>query len=103
IADLAPQQLNRSVTDNLVGIHVCRGTGSSLKNIEHEVLVQLTRDYLVGSFADCVRLLIRQKAERTISICSGPLNHAKGANIFALESKSAYRKIQNSTLGSGAI
>lgn len=40
LAPLVPEQLQRTVRNHLVGIHVRRRTGAALHHVDHEMLVQ---------------------------------------------------------------
>lgn len=53
-AQLSTQDLDGSVGDDFVDVHVGLGTGSSLENDQREVVDELSGDDLIGSLADGV-------------------------------------------------
>jgi hypothetical protein len=46
------EQLNRSVRDDLVHIHVRLGARSGLPDVQRKILVERARDHLVGCLDD---------------------------------------------------
>ena len=57
------QQLVRPVGDDLVDVHICGRTCTSLKDVHDEVLGELVRHDLLASEADSIGFLFWQKVQ----------------------------------------
>ena len=77
-ADLAAEQLDRAVRQDLVDVHVGLRARAGLPDIERKMLVELAGDRLVGGTHDGVRLPLRQPAGRGIDQCRRLLDIAVG-------------------------
>ena len=53
-ADHAAQNLNRTVGDHLVGVHVRLGAGTCLPHDKREMVVQFAVDHLASGLDHCV-------------------------------------------------
>ena len=58
---LMPHDLEGTVTDDLVSVHIRRRTCTALDHIHGEVLVVLTLEELVTSLDDSILLLVREQ------------------------------------------
>jgi hypothetical protein len=76
--DLAAEQLDRAVRQNLIDVHVGLRARTRLPDVEREVLVELARDRLVGAANYSFRLPLRQPAGRGIDQCCRLLDIAIG-------------------------
>ena len=52
LALLVAHQLERAVGDHLVGVHVGRGAGAALEDVEPELVVELSVDELLAGLLD---------------------------------------------------
>ena len=64
---LVAHDLERTVADDLVGVHVRRRTCAPLDHIDGEVLVVLAFEELVASLDDSVLLLVGEQAKAVVS------------------------------------
>ena len=56
-ADVAAHDLGGPVGDDLVGVHIGRGAGAGLEDVEDEVVIKLAVDDLLGSLNDGIFLV----------------------------------------------
>ena len=73
---LVAHDLERTVADDLVGIHVRRRTCAPLDHVDGEVLVVLAFEELVASLDDSILLLVGEKAKAVVSDSGSSLVHA---------------------------
>src|SRR5207249_3499043 len=103
VAYLAAERLDRSIRDDLIGIHVGGSTRSGLENIDDKMLIEFS----IGSFSsrvhDRVADAFIQEPKIHIGASGGELNQTDSADKFSGEAKIADGKILNSTLSLSSI
>ena len=76
----AARNLNRTIRDDLVHVHVGLRAAAGLPNAQRKLVIQLTGNDFVGSFDDELGLVGREFAQVLIHQRAGLLERAKGAN-----------------------
>ena len=90
-----PQDLQRPVGDDLVGVHVGRGAGAALDHVDHELVVQLARLDLAAGFDDGVGPRAVQQAQIVIGARRRLLDLGERADQF--------RVVRDGCAGDGEI
>ncbi len=76
------QKLERPVGDDLVGVHVGRGTGPALKDVDHKLVVQLAIDNFVTGRGDGLGDLGRQNPQFQVGQGRRFFHVGQGPNQF---------------------
>ena len=76
----AAENFDGAVCDDLIGIHVERGTGAALNRVDNELIVQLAVDDFVAGFDDCACALLRELADLKVRDRSGLLDLGNADN-----------------------
>src|SRR5689334_24467903 len=76
----ATRELNRTVRDHLVGVHVGLRSTAGLPDSQRKVLVEFSFNDLIASLHDQLRLIVREFAELFIDERRGFLENAERAN-----------------------
>src|SRR3546814_766387 len=97
----AARQLDGSVGNDLVGIHVRLRARPGLKNDQGELFIELALYDFLGRLPDQAGDVLRELAQFGIGLRSGLLQYAQGRNngSLPLESGHAYGEIMYRTLG----
>ena len=87
LAPLVPEQLQCTVRNHLVGIHVRRRTGAALHHVDHEMLVQPALLDLAAGIdnSPCRRTV--QQSQIAVRPRRGFLDHRQRANQFGVKMK----------------
>ena len=92
-ASLATQHLNRAVRYHLIGVHVCRGTGTRLEDIDHELVVVPALCNLCRRLADGVRKVLVEQSQIRVDLGRGQLDLPDGLDERPRKAEVAYREI----------
>jgi len=76
-AALPAEMLKCPVADDLVRIHVGRGTGAALDGIDDELVMQLAGAYIPASGYDGGAQILRQQPEFGVSLSRGLLDRCE--------------------------
>ena len=79
-ADVAAHDLGGSVGDDLVGIHISRGAGAALEDVEDEMVIKFAVDDLLGGLDDGVLFVGVQQSEAGVDLGGGELYQAEGSD-----------------------
>jgi hypothetical protein len=74
------EDFQRPVGDHLVGVHVGRGAGAALDDVDDELLMPLAVDDFLAGGDDGVGALGVEQAELQVSLGGGLLDLGQGAN-----------------------
>ena len=66
--------------DHLVRIHVRRGPGSGLEDVDRKLVVELARRHTVAGLGDALRLVLVEESELGVHACGGGLDPAEPAS-----------------------
>ncbi len=61
-----PHQLQSTIGDNFVGIHIGSSSGTSLNHVNGELVVMFACQYLFASLPDTCKLRIGQQAQPVV-------------------------------------
>src|SRR6266567_7070751 len=98
----ATQQLAGAVGYHLVRIHIGRGSGTRLKNIQDKVAIKLTVDYFLGGLYNRFGNLCINGAKAFIYLSRSLLDLSKRSNKLSWEAQIADWKIEYGTVGACA-
>jgi len=85
VADLAAHEFGGAVGDDLVRVHIRRGPGAGLEDIDRELVVVFASDDLVGGLDDRLGDVVVDQAEVAVGLCGGLLDDAEPADESATE------------------
>src|ERR1051326_939131 len=102
-ATRSSQKFAGTIGNDLVRIHIGRGTGTGLKNIEDEVIIEFAIDNFLGSMYNRPGNLRIDGTQCLIHPGCRLFDLAKGANKLAWEAQVADREIKYGALSTGAI
>src|SRR5436305_5597668 len=95
----ATQQLAGAVGYHLVGIHIGRGGGTCLKNIQDEVTIKFAVDYFLGGLYNRFGYLRINSAKAFIYLSRSLFDLSKRSNKLSWEAQIADWKIEYGTVG----
>ena len=98
-ADAAAHNLGGAVGDDLVGVHISRGAGAGLEDIEDEMVIKFAVDDLLGGLDNGVFLVGFQQPEAGVNLGGGELYQAEGSDEGAGEPEVANGKIEDGPHG----
>src|SRR6266567_3004190 len=98
----ATQQLAGAVGYHLVRIHIGRGSGTRLKNIQDKVAIKLTVDYFLRSLHNSLGDLWINGAKAFIHLRRSLFDLSKRSNKLSREAQIANWKIEYGTVGTCA-
>ena len=88
--------------DDLVGVHVGRGAGTGLEDVDGESIVVLVLTNFLGGGDNRVGLLGVELAGVLVDLCARSLEQAKGADLGSLEAAAGDGEVIHCALGLGA-
>src|SRR5580692_7456067 len=99
------EQFERSVSDDLVGVHVRRSAGAALDHVYRKMLVQLASDDLLASGGDGFCPFPIEYAEFRVRGCRGFLHKSQRADkvLKMSQRNSGERKILHASQGLHAV
>ena len=74
LAPLMAHELQRTVGDDLVGVHIGGGAGAALNHVNHELVVQPARSDLIAGMDNGVAPLLVQQRQLVVCHCRGLLD-----------------------------
>src|SRR5919112_2101794 len=92
-AELAAEELDRPVRDDLVGVHVRGGAAPGLEDIEDELIVELAFHDLLGGPDDGPLEPLVQKPQLVVDIRRLELDRAEGLHEAARFAQAADREV----------
>src|SRR2546421_9245379 len=98
-----PQQFAGTIGNDLVRIHVGRGTGAGLKNIEDEVIIELAIHNFLGSAYNRLGNLRIDGTQCLVHLGCSLFDLAESTNKLAWEAQAADRKIKYCALSTGTV
>jgi len=101
VADLAAHEFGGAVGDDLVRVHIRRGPGAGLEDIDRELVVVFASDDLVGGLDDRLGDVVVDQAEVAVGLCGGLLDDAEPADESATERDPRDREVPDGALGLG--
>ena len=93
VTSLVSHNLQSTVGDDLVRVHVGGSSSSSLDHIHNELAVPLARDDLIASLLDGVGLVIRNQTKLVVGGDSSLLHHTVGLDVVGEVVQSLSRDI----------
>ena len=102
-ADVASHDLGGSVGDDLVGVHISRGAGAGLEDVEDEMVVKLAVDDFLGGLDDGVFLVGFQQAEAGVDLGGGELYQAEGSDEGTGEPQVTDGEVEDGPHGRSAV
>ena len=104
VSQRPPENLDRAIRNDLVGVHVGLGPGARLPHHQRKVVHQLSFGHFPGSLHDRVPYLAIEHAEVHIHLRSRPLEDPKGAHdrVGHALARSADLEVHRRPLGLGA-
>ena len=103
IALLAAQKLDGAVGDDLIGIHIDRGSGAALNRIHDEILMMLTGQNLVAGLDNRVGNLLVQQVNLTVGDCGSLLDVSQAVDDFRMHIQSGNMEVLCGTQGLDAV
>ena len=97
------KDLNCSIRNDLVRVHVGRRTRTGLEYIKNEVLVEPSIDHFLSGLYNGGAEFPIQQTKINIRLCSGELDETQSANEFAGKAEIADWKILNSALSLSTV
>ena len=94
LALLVAHQLEGAVGDHLVGVHVGRGAGAALEDVEAELVVQLAVDELLAGPLDAGEDLRAELAAVEVGARGGQLHHREGLDEVRVEAQLDARDVE---------
>ena len=85
--------------DDLIGVHIGRGTGAGLEYVDGEGVVMLALGDFGGGSNDGIGLIRIQLAGILIYLSAGCLKQAKGANLCIFQATAGNREVVHCALG----
>ena len=96
-------QLARPVGDHLVGIHVGRGAGAGLEDVDDKLVVMIPGNHLLGSPDDDIGLLRVEDPQVPVDDRSSALDQTECPDESAPETQIRYREVVHRPLGGGPV
>src|SRR5881296_3865134 len=93
VAAPGAEQLEGAVRDHLVGVHVGRGAGAGLEDVDHELAVELPLRHLRRSAADGVGKPLVEEPERGVDARARALDGAQGGDEAPWEAQPGDREV----------
>ncbi len=97
-AEFSAQDLGRAVGDDLVGVHVGRGPGTGLEDVDDEVRVESAVHDFAGGLFDGVGNVLFKPAELLVDLSGRELDQAQRTNESARKPAIADREVQHGAL-----
>src|SRR6266436_5030929 len=98
-AQNATGNLDSTIRDHFVGIHVRLRAATGLPDAQGKVIVQLADNYFIGSLFDEPQLVAREFPKFMIDDCGGFFENAQGADHFARHAIVADSEMDQAALG----
>src|SRR5713101_3537951 len=103
VASLAPEKLDCAVRDDLVHVHVRRGTATRLEDINNKLVVESSLHYLLGRGDDGLALLRVQQSQLHVCSRSREFDQSHSSNEFLRKTQTRYGEVLNGPLGLSPI
>ena len=91
IAERLAHELEAAVCDDLVRVHVGRGSCATLNNSDHELVVELATDDLLAHLIDQIGFACGERTQFFIGTRCGLLHHSERLNEFRVHGDGSAR------------